>query len=567
MTCPSALHRARLSRVLQTVVLTVVAVTVTACTAMAAPPPAPPHVVTAQTETDSVVLTDYATTAPVTVQLLRGGVLIATSQPITPANDAGGTLVEINVAAPALTGACWLDTTPNIAPGDVVRIIQNGVTEDATVQNVTSSGPTAGSDPATVVVTGSGRTPGGQPLAPTGLQEQLSNTAFALGRPFRRTPDDGAMAATPPGSGNWTATFAGLTPDDYNAALSAVAGASWTSVLGTEATEYEFGAFGGTQGICTSPPLTEGITNVTPRAILFNTNSLAISGVAENDVTTVSVLISDTNPLTPDVNAGPVATQSFVGGKVWTIPIVISQILPLTDGSLTITPIFAPGLNPQRTGAMATITKDMVVPDLMPPVASIVSGPRPFARSTVATFDLASNEPGTFQCRLDTAAFATCSDPTRLIGLTQGSHTFSARAIDGAGNVSAEVTHTWQVDIKRPGLTGRVTAGQRGTLARRGIVLAATTCDERCTVTFDAKIVMPGAIPGRARVLSRPVTLNAAAKGLPRARVGRIQREAIQRSLRAGRTVLVFFNITAVDRVGNRTIIHTNARLTKADLG
>ena len=78
---------------------------------------------------------------------------------------------------------------------------------------------------------------------------------------------------------------------------------------------------------------------------------------------------------------------------------------------------------------------------------------------------------------------------------------------------------------------------------------------------------MPGAIPGRARVLSRPLTLNAAAKGLPRARVGRIQLEAIQRSLRSGRTVLVFFNITAVDRAGSRTVIHTNARLTKADLG
>ena len=570
-------RRSQLRRTLRTALTTgAVLAVLTGGTALGAPAPTFPHIVTVQPDTDSVVLTDYLTTAPVTVQVLRGGVLIATSQSVTPVSVGPNTLVEVNAVGAAVTGVCWQDTTPDIVYGDVIRVTQNGVIEDSTVLHLTVSQP-VDVDGTTVAFHGTAQNAGGTRLGPGLMPDmRLTNPAFGgsagANGPSIRVP--GALGTIGYDLANangtaWTATFTDLDPGQRTAALSSATNATvaWTSAAGSEVTEATLGALGGPQAPCIAPILTEQITSITPPAFLFDSTSLAVGGVADTDVVTVSLTISDTNAFTADVVTPPLAIGMFGGGKAWSTTFPGPSIFPLTDGTLTITPTFTTAGLMQRTGPVRTITKDMVVPDLMPPVASIVSGPRPFARSTVATFDLASNEPGTFQCRLDTAAFATCSDPTQLIGLTQGSHTFSARAIDGAGNVSAEVTRTWQVDIKRPGLTGRVTAGQRGTLARRGIVIAVAACDERCTVTFDAKIVVPGAIPGRARVLSRPLTLNAAAKGLPRTRVGRMQLEAIQRSLRAGRTVLVFFNITAVDRVGNRTIIHTSVRLTRSDLG
>ena len=103
--------------------------------------------------------------------------------------------------------------------------------------------------------------------------------------------------------------------------------------------------------------------------------------------------------------------------------------------------------NVDPTPASRGWTVDTVAPD-----TSIVSGPGGSVNSTTATFDLSSPETGvTFQCSLDGAAFTACSDPATFTGLSQGSHTFSARAIDAAGNVDpTPVTRTWSIDTTPP---------------------------------------------------------------------------------------------------------------------
>ena len=86
-----------------------------------------------------------------------------------------------------------------------------------------------------------------------------------------------------------------------------------------------------------------------------------------------------------------------------------------------------------------------------PPAPTIVGAPRDLSPSTSATFAFAHTEPAiAFECKLDSGAFAPCGSPVEYTALPQGVHTFSVRARDAAGNVSAEATRSWTVDTIAP---------------------------------------------------------------------------------------------------------------------
>ena len=66
----------------------------------------------------------------------------------------------------------------------------------------------------------------------------------------------------------------------------------------------------------------------------------------------------------------------------------------------------------------------------------------------------ASEAGSSFECLLDTAAYAACASPQGYAGLVQGPHTFSVRAIDGSGNVDATPSSiVWVVDTLAPDTT------------------------------------------------------------------------------------------------------------------
>jgi hypothetical protein len=123
----------------------------------------------------------------------------------------------------------------------------------------------------------------------------------------------------------------------------------------------------------------------------------------------------------------------------------------LTSGSHTFrVRAIDPAGNVDATPATHTWTVDAVAPN-----TTITSSPPALTNSTSATFDFISSEPGsTFECQLDGGGFSTCTSPQPYAGLASGSHTFSVRATDPAGNMDATpATFTWTVDTGAPDTT------------------------------------------------------------------------------------------------------------------
>ncbi len=99
--------------------------------------------------------------------------------------------------------------------------------------------------------------------------------------------------------------------------------------------------------------------------------------------------------------------------------------------------------------------------DVTAPDATITGTPQQapgslpgFVNSTSATFLFSSSDTtATFQCRLDSSAFAPCIPPLVYNGLAQAPHVVQMRAVDPAGNVSSVAAFTWTVDVAAPTVT------------------------------------------------------------------------------------------------------------------
>ena len=85
--------------------------------------------------------------------------------------------------------------------------------------------------------------------------------------------------------------------------------------------------------------------------------------------------------------------------------------------------------------------------DTTAPDTTITSGPTDPTTSTSASFSFTATESGsTFQCKLDSGAYAACASPKAYTGLSVAAHSFSVRATDAAGNSDATpAMKTWTV--------------------------------------------------------------------------------------------------------------------------
>jgi len=137
-----------------------------------------------------------------------------------------------------------------------------------------------------------------------------------------------------------------------------------------------------------------------------------------------------------------------------------SQLEDLTEGQHTFS---VRQLDQVRNTGQARVVRFTV--DLKAPAAPTVSG-QPSGASKLTSVKLVivgeTRTTTGLQCKLDTAEWQPCATPLQLTGLAQGTHTFSARQTDTAGNTGAAKTVTWITDTTPPALVGKVVAKKAG---------------------------------------------------------------------------------------------------------
>jgi hypothetical protein len=224
---------------------------------------------------DFISATGYTAGVAYTFSVIRGGNVVSTSSPVVA--DSTG-LAEVNHPG----GGCWTGVTPNIQPGDTIRIKGGGLIEQTTVAGVAAERPIVTSiDPVTgggtLEVHGSARDAAGSPLPLDQIEQRLvaRNDLFDInGRRTIRAGAglDGTLAYDAAGSVRWTAKYTLQTPDDLARAVGgrSTSGASFEGsesrilwlgnapASGNELTIYENGAAiaggpGGVGGCVTGP--------------------------------------------------------------------------------------------------------------------------------------------------------------------------------------------------------------------------------------------------------------------------------------------------------------------------
>ncbi|HVE47701.1 MAG TPA: Ig-like domain-containing protein [Acidimicrobiales bacterium] len=153
-------------------------------------------------------------------------------------------------------------------------------------------------------------------------------------------------------------------------------------------------------------------------------------------------------PSSPLILSGGVSTVSVTaptatGTYTYVARYIVGLTVPGSDDSSSIT----------GSAPAITFTLTVAAPsDTTAPETAITGGPALLANSATAAFTFTSSEAGsTFACSLDGATEASCTSPKTYAGLSDGSHTFTVKATDAAGNPDASAaSSTWTVDTTAP---------------------------------------------------------------------------------------------------------------------
>ncbi|QHS59819.1 Ig-like domain-containing protein [Chitinophaga agri] len=168
----------------------------------------------------------------------------------------------------------------------------------------------------------------------------------------------------------------------------------------------------------------------------YTNNPNIVLALTASDVTT------SVNRMSFSIDGGSYTTnETFATSKNLTIP--------ATSASHTVDVRFI-----DEAGNALQVSRNIVYDDVPPATPVITANPAALTTSGNATFTFTGESGATFEALLDGGAYAAATSPRTYTGLADGSHTFSVRAVDQAGNLSTTpATYTWTVDATAPAVS------------------------------------------------------------------------------------------------------------------
>jgi predicted outer membrane repeat protein len=314
-----------------------------------------------------------------------------------------------------------------------------------------------------------------------------------------RATDRAGNGEAEPASYSWTVdTVAPETTIDTGPADPARSSAASFGFHASEAASFECRLDTGDWGPCTSPHELTGLTQGEHTFRVRATDLAANVGEPASYSWTVDTVAPDTGidsaPANPssdsaarfEFSASETATfECKLDAGEWAACSSPQLYTGLADGTHTFS-VRATDLAGNGEAEPASYTWTIEPPrDTIPPDTRVTGGPANPSNTAVASFTFTGTDNATppstiaFECRLDSqapAAFVSCSSPKTYSSLSEGSHTFEVRAVDGAGNRDATpATFTWTVDTTAPQTT--ITAAPPATTTSTSASFSFTTSE------------------------------------------------------------------------------------------
>jgi hypothetical protein len=474
-----------------------------------------PHAITVFPVRDMVAADGYAATERPTIEVLRGGAVIGTAAGLVPQDDPGTAgfdgIVEVNHPG----GGCWQGVTPDIRPGDVVRVLTAPDVGDQTfTANVAVTQQATKVNAGTVVMKGTAVAPGGGQIPIDQLEARIvaGNQSFVVnGRRTLRASsaagDDGVIAYDGPGLTSWTATWTGLTGVGADGLSDADRAASPTNSqsrslwlgrdveAGTEITIFELGETPGPSDPCTAPlakgPTVPDMTAATDTGksttdnITRNPTPTFTGAVALTDSTTVKLFVDGAVAGTGTV--APDGSYSLTPGT------------PLTNGTHTITAseVTTGGVETTSVGSL-TITVDTTAPLLTARAPGLNATGVSQTANVTATFNEAITGLGTASFTLKNNVGALVAAPVSWNAATR------VATLNPTATLAADRKHTAGVtagitDVAGNPLAGSswaFTTGPRPTVTGRTPAVNATGVSRTANITATISEAVTGVTGG-----------------------------------------------------------------------
>ena len=319
--------------------------------------------------------------SPVTVRVLRRGVVIGSaSGPAIDAEGLPGLEVNHGPEGAARPGDCWEGHTPDIKPGDVIRVTDGRGTDQVTVDNIAFTGlPAQEAATGDVLVPFTALLANGQPVP----LARIDSAEFRAGSRTRFEATD--IIVEPDGSGTpgayqmrYTNPFTPsrnrdlLNNDQLLVQLLDPAGGHATGFGHTDPLPRESMLHDGLEdtpgpapGCESAPSATNAVSSVTPQVFNRRTpanTSLRVAGFSQN-AGTVDVRLRDADTTV----TGPATVTGPVDAQTWRATFTPAQLRNLS-GSIRVDAL----IDGAPAGVGKTVIKDTVAPNR--PTASLPGG-------------------------------------------------------------------------------------------------------------------------------------------------------------------------------------------------